>query len=82
MYGVPDSFALMMDSYIVIQYKKKKIIQVYDIQNNNNEIHLTLENCISRNGKSFCVYSKFMAVRNMKLKCFEVVDILKKEKVL
>jgi len=36
---------------------------------------MTIESAISRNGKSFCIYDKFLAFRNLKQKCFEIVDV-------
>ena len=43
---------------------------------------MTIDNAISRNSKSFCLYEKYLAVRNLKKKCFEVVDIVEKSVVL
>ena len=39
-FGVPDSFALMQDSFVAVQYKQKKLIQIYALnpeqQNDSN----------------------------------------------
>lgn len=41
-------------------------------------LHLTIDNAISRNGKSFCVHGKYLAIRNLKQKQFEIIDIEQK----
>ena len=28
-FGLPDSFALMQDRFVAVQYKQKKLIQIY-----------------------------------------------------
>lgn len=43
------------------------------------ELHMTLQNSISRNGKSFCIYEQFLAFRNLKNKCFEIIDVETKQ---
>jgi hypothetical protein len=43
---------------------------------------LTIDNSISRNGKSFCICEQFIATRNLKKKCFEIIDIIQKETVV
>lgn len=39
-FGVPDSFALMQDRFVAVQYKQKKLIQIYALnpeqQNDSN----------------------------------------------
>ena len=34
-HGFPDSFALMNNDYVAIQYKQKKLIQIYHLQSPN-----------------------------------------------
>ena len=81
---------MLKDKFVAVQFRKKKIIKIFDLQiigNMNMTQTLpnldlswwTIENCVSRNGKSFCIYEQFIAVRNLKQKCFEIVDILQKE---
>lgn len=76
----PDSFALMLNKYIVVQFKSLKQIKIYkldseQIGNAATDLHMTIESAISRNGKSFCIYDKFLAFRNLKQKCFEIIDV-------
>ena len=47
-----------------------------------NQLHLKLENAISRNGKSLCAYEQFIAYRNLKAKCFEIIDVRTKKSML
>jgi hypothetical protein len=94
---LPDSFALMKDKYIIVQYKQNKQIQVFTIpekqspglhnslqgpESRQSAPYFVLDNAISRNGKSFCIYDKYIAIRNLKQKCFEVVDIEEKKTVV
>lgn len=70
----------MNDQYVAIQYKQKKLIQIYKL--GESDIYFTIDNAISRNGKSFCIHQHFIAVRNLKKKCFEIIDILEKTVVV
>jgi hypothetical protein len=70
----------VFNEFVAIQFKQKKLIHVYKL--GRSEVYLTLENCISRNGKSFCHCEQFIALRNLKKKCFEIVDIELKETVV
>lgn len=72
---MPDSFALMKDAYVAVQYKSKKLIQVYKLESNDNTIYHTIDHAISRNGKSFCIFEQYIAIRNLKKKCFEIIDV-------
>lgn len=45
-------------------------------------MYLQIENALSRNGRSLCIYEQFLAFRNIKDKCFEIVDVVKKETML
>ena len=71
----------MKETYIAVQYKSKKIIQIYKLED-CKEPYFTIEHAISRNGKSFCTYDKYIAVRNLKKKCFEIIDIEFKQVVM
>lgn len=84
---LPDSFALMKDKYIIVQYKQNKQIQVFTVPESTTNSrqsapYFVLDNVISRNGKSFCIYDKYIAIRNLKQKCFEVVDVEEKKTVV
>lgn len=43
---------------------------------------MVIENALSRNGKSMCIFENFLAFRNLKEKCFEIIDISTKETML
>lgn len=79
---MPDSFALMKDAYVAVQYKSKKLIQVYKLESNDNTIYHTIDHAISRNGKSFCIFEQYIAIRNLKKKCFEIIDVEQKKSVV
>ena len=98
-YGVPDSFALLKDRFIAVQYKKKKIIQIYELEQLTDQlnrdpdnmsvksgiqssVYFNIDQAISRNGKSFCVHQQYLALRNLKKKCFEVIDVELKKTVV
>lgn len=62
---------------MAVQFKKKKLIQVFKLYDkgvhasdlkldSSSSLHLTIDNAMSRNGKSFCVHSKYLAFRNLK----------------
>lgn len=73
----PDSFTLIKDHYIAVQFKNRKVIQIYTPSNGEQEssLYMQIDHAISRNGKSFCIYDRFLAIRNLKHKCFEIIDI-------
>lgn len=71
----PDSFALIRDEYIAVQFKNKKYIQIYKT-GEVGKLHMQIDQAISRNGKSFCIFDKYMAIRNLKNKCFEIIDVV------
>lgn len=48
----------------------------------NSNIYFTIDNALSRNGKSFCIYNQFLAIRNLKAKQFEIINIEEKKIVL
>ena len=75
--NTPDSFALICDNYIAVQFKAQKLIQIYKKQHSSNsfELHHEIKNAISRNGKSFCYSGCYLGIRNMVKKCFEIIDI-------
>ena len=79
---IPDSFALVKDEYVIVQFKKGKLIQIYKTDGNQSFLHWKIEGAISRNGKSFCVYDKYLAYRSLKNKCFEIVDIETKKSMI
>ena len=43
-YGVPDSFALLKDRFIAVQYKKKKIIQIYELEQLSEQLNRDPDN--------------------------------------
>ena len=45
-------------------------------------MHWQIDGAISRNGKSFCTHDKYLAFRNLKSKCFEIVDIETKKSMI
>ena len=73
----PDSFALICDNYVAVQFKAHKLIQIYKKSHNSSsfDLHHEIKNAISRNGKSFCYSGCYMGIRNMLKKCFEIIDI-------
>jgi hypothetical protein len=38
-----------------------------------------MDAAISRNGKSFCIFEQYLAVRNLRMKCFEIINVEEKE---
>ena len=68
----PDSFTLTTDQKsILVQHKDLKQVVVFQ----EEKIRLTLAQCLSRDGLSFCIADNYLAVRNLKKKQFEIVDI-------
>ena len=47
-----------------------------------SSVYFNIDQAISRNGKSFCVHEQYLALRNLRKKCFEVVDVELKKVVV
>ena len=62
-----DSFALVMESFLAVQYKTLKQIVILKIGEGDQPpyIHMVIENALSRNGKSMCIFENFLAFRNL-----------------
>ena len=63
--SIPDSFALIDERFLAIQFKKKKLICVYSLE---GQLQTKLEMAMSRNGQSFCHYKQYLAIRNLRSK--------------
>ena len=73
---------MIKDRFVALQFKSRKSVHIYELDSGETTAYWQIDNAVSRNGKSFCVYDCFLALRNLKNKCFEVLNVETKESMM